>query len=102
MKKQMSSKVEKLTDRELNSIYHVHHFIRGCIHELKLNFHPDTPFVDYVNKKNETLFTEREQEALERTLDRCFEICRTEKADIYGISLTEFNKPLVLRSRFKL
>lgn len=102
MKKQISSKVEKLTGREIDSLYHVHHFISGCIHELKLNFHPDTPFADYTDKQNEAVFTEKEQEALERSLERCFEVCRTANADIYGITLAALSKPMVLKSRFKL
>jgi hypothetical protein len=61
--------------------------------DLQLNFHPDTPFEDYVKcgtegtDGGEVLFTDRQADALNDTMGKCFDFCEKEWLDIYGLAI---------------
>ena len=58
-----------------------------------VNFHPDTPFVDYVHTNSKTpFFTKAEALRLEVMMGKAFEICDNEKVDIYEIGVNVFDK----------
>ncbi len=94
MKKQIRSNIEKLTNTKIESIVQVNDFIEGCMFKLKLNFHPDTPFSDYVGRYNVTTFSNAEQEVLENSLQECFKVCGNNNVDIYGICLEVHSRNL--------
>ncbi|WP_410220753.1 hypothetical protein [Pedobacter sp.] len=92
MKKRTTHKVEELTKNKIETIDQARRFISECFHELKLNFHPDTPFEDYRTSQGKARFNEQEQQLLERSLDDCLNVCEREKADIYKVCLEEWRK----------
>jgi hypothetical protein len=58
-----------------------------------LNFHPDTPFTDYVYTNSKTpFFTKAEALRLEVMMEKAFLICEYDGLDIYGIALEVFDK----------
>ena len=77
---------------KINTADDVRQWIETTIRTYSLNFHPDTPFTDYVNYDNGTAaFTAEEAAALDIILDHCFEICRANGWDIYGLGIEAFN-----------
>lgn len=60
-----------------------------------LNFHPDTPMDDYINvDTHEATYTPAQAAIRQAMLDKCFEVCEVEKADIYEIACDIF-QPLL-------
>lgn len=58
-----------------------------------LNFHPDTPFTDYINNNTKTTFFTREEALrLEVMMGKAFLICEFDGADIYEIAVEVFDK----------
>jgi hypothetical protein len=58
-----------------------------------LNFHPDTPFADYVYTNSKTpFFTKEEASRLDKMMEKAFLICEYDGVDIYGIGLEVFAK----------
>lgn len=56
--------------------------------EEDLNFHPDTPFEDYVNiETNERIYTDEESQIRNKLLDDCFTICDDADVDIYELGM---------------
>lgn len=54
-----------------------------------LNFHPDTPFEDYVYyDTNDRVYSDESAASLNAIMDRCFEI----KEDVYEIGLEVFKE----------
>ncbi len=53
-----------------------------------VSFHPDDDFNDYVFfKDNKPCYSKKEAEIRNRLMNRCFEVCDKEGADIYSIML---------------
>ena len=91
MNSRIRKNVENVTKQEITEIDHVHRFINSCFHRLKVNFHPDTSFEDYINSKVKSSFSIDEQKILNQRLDECFDVCSRDKKDIYAIALQEVN-----------
>lgn len=68
-------------------------FIGFVINKLDVNFHPDTPFEDYI-KSEKPSFTQEEAELANILLDECFEVCERENADIYELTADVFSERL--------
>lgn len=58
-------------------------FIKGCVDRLGNGFHPDTPFLDYINDDGSSVFTDSEAMEMEEKLDLCFNI---DGFDVYGFT----------------
>lgn len=59
--------------------------------EIKLNFHVDTPFDDYVEYGTESSkrsFTQKQAEELDATMEKCWTMCENYGRDIYEIALS--------------
>lgn len=64
-------------------------FINHIIIEKSINFHPDTPFSDYIDSKSGLPALSKEEcDAAEKMLDECFDVCGDE---VYEIGLRVFN-----------
>jgi hypothetical protein len=57
------------------------------MHELDLNFHPDTDFRDYVKEDNTATFTEDEAIHYNHVMKVCRQLCETNDWDIYEIAM---------------
>ncbi|RZL20460.1 MAG: hypothetical protein EOO89_00020 [Pedobacter sp.] len=56
-----------------------------------LNFHPDTPFEDYINRETgQPTYTKLEANTKETMLNQCFEMCNKLHYDIYDIATEIF------------
>lgn len=71
----------------------VHRFFAYLLNDLELNFHPDTPFEDYINlESGQPSFTPEQQQQLNQRMDEAFKISNSEDGDeIYQIAIEEFN-----------
>lgn len=50
-----------------------------------LNFHPDTPFEDYINcETREPSYTKDQADLRNLLLDQCFDVCEKHNIDIYN------------------
>lgn len=75
---------------EIKSLEDVHEFILQLVGE-GLNYHPDEAFENYINlETGEPSYSPDEAALRNRLNDQCFEICGTEGADIYDISMEIF------------
>ena len=53
-----------------------------------VSFHPDDDFNDYVNfKEDKTFYTKEEADLRNDLMNKCFEVCEKEGADIYDVML---------------
>lgn len=76
--------------QEIKSIEDVKTFFRQLLAE-DLNFHPDTPFEDYITSETKVdTYTTKEAEIRNRLLEECFDTCEKEKVDIYEIAMEIF------------
>lgn len=67
--------------------------ISHFLHEENLNFHPDTPFADYINYENgEPTYTAEEAEQRDALVEQCFEVAGDR---VYDIGM-EVMKPVLL------
>lgn len=94
MKKRTAPTVEQLTANKIETVSDVKQFISACFHGLRLNFHPDTPFEDYIDRYGKPIFNTTEQVSLEKALGKCFKVCQGGNVDIYGICLEEQHKKI--------
>lgn len=62
-------------------------FVRWCVAELGLGYHPDTPFGKYVDEQGHARFTSAEVRQLVELQGHAFEFC-----DPYEIGLAEFQR----------
>lgn len=49
-------------------------FIKGCVKQLGIGFHPCILFSDYINSNGNSVFTDDEAMEMQHKLDMCFEI----------------------------
>lgn len=68
----------------------VSRFFKWLVEVQDINFHPDDDFRDCITyKTGERVFTDREADALNDVMDRCFDVCDTAGVDIYELGLKE-------------
>lgn len=69
-------------------------FADYLVNGLNINFHPDTPFEDYIEyDTKQSTFTPEESAIGNRLMDECFEICDKDENEVYVI----MGKPLFER-----
>jgi len=70
----------------IETIEDVKDFFRQLLSE-GLNFHPDTPFEDYINGETRLdTYSLEEAKLRNELLDECFTVCDKFNADIYEIA----------------
>lgn len=69
----------------IHSTKHVREFFRELVYHHDLNLHPDTDFSDYITPAGVALYTRRESDRLNSTMEECFLVCESEGEDIYSI-----------------
>ena len=62
-------------------------FVKWCVAEIGLGYHPDTPFGDYVDGDGHASFSAEEAGLLDRLTDIAFEHC-----DPYEVGIDEFQQ----------
>lgn len=70
----------------IHAVDEVAGFARFLSGELHLSFHPDDPFVDYLEDKELA-------EKLDILIDQCFEVCEAANISIYGVMGWPDKKP---------
>ena len=85
--------MHSIATRPLQTKQDVHRFFQHLLEDRDLNFHPDTPFEDYVElKSDKPSFTPEEVAAYNQRMDEAFKICGAVSDDeIYQIAIEEFN-----------
>lgn len=73
--------------REVNDRATAIAFVRWCVGQLGLGYHPDTSFADYVDREGRATFPSEEARELDKLQDQAFEKC-----DPYEIGLAEIQK----------
>lgn len=72
---------------ELNTVEDVKQFIKDIISE-GVNFHPDTPFEDYINNETcKATYTEEQADLRNDLLTEAFTVCNNQSVDIYELSM---------------
>lgn len=73
---------------DIKDIDTVKDFIHYLIFDLNLNFHPDTPFGDYVEMKSGIpTFTSKQYFELSKMLRKAFRVCGILRRDIYQLCM---------------
>ena len=63
---------------------HVFEFSHYLVYDLELNFHPDTPFEDYIClSTHEPSFSPSEAQTGNRLMEECFDVCEKNHKDVY-------------------
>ena len=76
---------------QINGTEDVKTFFRQLLVE-DLNFHPDTPFEDYINcESRQDTYTPEEAATRNKIMDACFEVCESINIDIYELANDIFN-----------
>jgi hypothetical protein len=72
--------------QEIKTIDDVKTFFQQLLAE-DLNFHPDTPFEDYIHcETRRATYSTDEAEERNRLMDDCFDVCDSVNTDIYEIA----------------
>ena len=72
---------------DIKTVDDVKSFFHDLVYNLHLNFHPDDSFNNYINDKNEDLFTKEQAIIFDTLMSECFDICSQNDADIYEIGM---------------
>jgi hypothetical protein len=80
----------------IETINDVQDFAKYLYNNLRVAFHPDDDFADYVNDETgKQTFTKEEIPIFNRLMDECFQVCECENKDIYEV-MSEFHPLLNL------
>ncbi len=75
----------QIKEIEIKDLSSVKEFLHYCMFDLGLNFHPDTPFKDYVTRDGIPCFNLVQCGKLNVMLFKCFKVCLRSSADIYEL-----------------
>lgn len=79
---------------QVNTVTDIENWFTHLIDTEKLNFHPDTPFEDYIlYGTNEQVYSEEQATELNDRMQRCFEVAENAGTDVYEIGI-----PILFRS----
>lgn len=77
----------------ITTLEQVDTFFDHVVINLKVNFHPDDDFADYVDTNtNIAVFSKEEAALANRLLNECFDVCQHNNIDIYGIAFTRLKR----------
>ena len=80
---------------ELKTPENVQTFFYYLVNDLKLNFHIDTHFADYIAySNNKPLFSKKQAEKLDKMISKAFDICEKNNVDIYELGLISLQNTL--------
>ena len=75
-------------NEDIKTIEDVRKYFSYLVEEIRLNFHPDTDFSEYVScETGRRTFTDKEASYHNSLMDICFSICEESGVDIYEIGL---------------
>ncbi len=70
--------------RPITTLSGVKSFAQYLYGEIKLAFHPDESFEDYIDiDSHKYIFTQSEAKSLNERMEECFNVCDKENVDIY-------------------
>jgi hypothetical protein len=70
--------------KRIATLEDVTYYATYLVHGLKLNFHPDDDFSDYLCTDGITsTFSKEEVEIGNRLMDECFNVCESNQIDVY-------------------
>lgn len=73
-------------ESHITSVADVEVFFDHLLYDRSVNFHPDTPFKDYICRATrEPSFSSEEVALYDRLMDESFTVCERDGADIYEI-----------------
>jgi hypothetical protein len=82
-------------ENHINGVKDVETFFHHIVFELKVNFHPDDMFENYISCEDGiNTFTLVECAIYNRLMDENFKVCKKEGLDIHSIGLTELQTAL--------
>lgn len=68
----------------ITTISQVQDFAHYLVYELGVNFHPDTPFEDYITlTTHKPSFSTSEARIGNRLMEECFNVCESNNKDVY-------------------
>lgn len=71
--------------RPITTLSGVKSFAQYLYGEIKLAFHPDESFEDYIDiDSHNYVFSKSEAKCLNKRMEECFKVCEKEKVDIYN------------------
>lgn len=71
-------------NQHITSLSEMELFVRYLYDVVKVAFHPDEPFDDYVSIGSDNyVFTKSEAHTLNQRMKECFKVCKQENIDIY-------------------
>lgn len=83
-------------ESHITTVEEVANFFHHLVFDLKLNFHPDDDFAEYVNSKTkEPLFTPEEIALYNRLMAESFKVCEdSEDKDIYDLGWDQLEEAI--------
>jgi len=87
---------DRMLPSKINSLHEVASLVQWFFYEKNVNFHPDTPVEDYINRQTrEPSFMISESQQLNSLIDEAFLFCEKNGEDFYSIGF-EIGRPLLL------
>jgi hypothetical protein len=87
---------------DIETVADVKEMIKLIYTNLNLNFHPDTPFEDYINQRTGLpVFTLHQAELMNNIVEKAFDICQSASVDLYEIGLEihrQINLPNIIEN----
>lgn len=86
--------MEKVTfnSEGIRSVLDVQAFFKALFTQYKIDFHPDLPASSYVDRAGDRVFILDDADLIDSCLEKCFQVCDLEVADIYDISLEQMKE----------
>lgn len=79
----------------INNVNDVKTFFHHLVYDLKINFHPDDDFADYIDvETKEKSFTTQDVDLYNRLMDESFSVCKSAGIDIYEIGIKELSSAI--------
>ena len=76
----------------INTVEEIEDFFHHIVCTLKVNFHPDDRFEDYIKMDtHEPSFSTEECALYNRLMEEAFDVCEREGKDIYEIGMNELS-----------
>lgn len=78
-------------DSHITNVDEVKDFFHNALRNRNIALHPDDSLADFSEEQLKQMnVTKDEAVNYDRLMDECFEVCKRENADIYGLYLDEY------------
>ena len=75
----------------ITNVDEVKNFFHNALSDRNIALHPDDSLTDFSEEQLKQMnVTKDEAVNYDRLMDECFEVCKREKADIYGLYIDEY------------